>query len=235
MQKMLFNMKNCIHINGNNSDNRRSNITNSRGYKNNGRTFLNGYIAIYLPEHPRAFPNNGCVYEHILVAEKMLGRNLNKEECVHHINHDRTDNRKENLMVFKTSNDHIRFHGGGTPIKNEDGTYSTKSKFDYRFYYNNRTREDIDNNIKDIGSVIIKDKDLCPICKENLKSTSAQKCLSCYRKEMAINIPLKEELEKYIYNTPFTRIGKIFGVTDNSVRKWCKKYGLPFRKRDLIK
>ena len=36
-----------------------------------------------------------------------------------------------------------------------------------------------------------------------------------------------------IYKYPFTQIGKMFGVTDNTIRKWCKKYNLPFRRRDI--
>jgi len=32
----------------------------------------------------------------------------------------------------------------------------------------------------------------------------------------------------------FVNIGKLYGVSDNAVRKWCKYYGLPYRKRDII-
>ena len=233
MQKLLYNLKSCVDINGNNADNRKSNLVSLRGLKNNGKTFLNGYIAVYMPEHPRAFRINGCVYEHFLIAEQILGRQLKAEECVHHINHNRTDNRKENLMIFKTSKDHICFHGGGTPIKQDDGTYITESKFEFDYLYLNRTRKEIDNGIKDIGSVIIKNKNLCPICKENLKDIKAKQCLKCYRKQQMSNIPSKNELEMYIYDIPFVKIGEIFGVSDHTVRKWCKRYGLPSRKKDI--
>ena len=76
-------------------------------------------------------------------------------------------------------------------------------------------------------------KDLCPICNKNLKSINAKMCLECRNKENSKNIPPKEELEKLIYKYPFTKIGEMFGVTDNSVRKWCKKYELPYRKKDI--
>ena len=33
----------------------------------------------------------------------------------------------------------------------------------------------------------------------------------------------------------FTQVGKHFGVTDNSVRKWCKKYGLPIHTKELCR
>ena len=66
-----------------------------------------GYVCIYAPDHPRA--NGGAVFEHILVAEKKLGRPLRKGEVVHHINHVRDDNRPENLEVVKRGQ-HVKNH-----------------------------------------------------------------------------------------------------------------------------
>lgn len=47
------------------------------------------------------------------------------------------------------------------------------------------------------------------------------------------NKPSKEILENLIQNHSFVKIGKIYGVSDNAVRKWCKTYDLPFRRRDI--
>lgn len=55
---------------------------------------------------------DGYVMEHRLVVAMTLGRSLSRSECVHHINHDATDNRLENLMLFATNADHKRYEHG---------------------------------------------------------------------------------------------------------------------------
>gem|GEM_PF-5731867 len=33
----------------------------------------------------------------------------------------------------------------------------------------------------------------------------------------------------------FVSIGKSFSVSDNTIKKWCKAYNLPYRKSDIKK
>jgi very-short-patch-repair endonuclease len=54
-------------------------------------------------------------------------------------------------------------------------------------------------------------------------------------KQRKVNWPSKEELIELIKNEPFTTIAKRYGVSDRAVAKWCKRYGLPHRKKDINK
>lgn len=47
--------------------------------------------------------------------------------------------------------------------------------------------------------------------------------------------PSKEDLLKLILSKSFLEIGRIYGVSDNAIRKWCKQYNLPFRRKDIEK
>lgn len=67
-----------------------------------------GYVAIYFPDHPLCNAD-GYVMEHQLVMECVIGRHLLENECVHHINFIRNDNRKENLQLM-TKSEHMSYH-----------------------------------------------------------------------------------------------------------------------------
>jgi len=62
-----------------------------------------GYIQIYNTSGKSRIP------EHRLVMEKYLGRSLNKNELVHHINEIRDDNRIENLILLSIK-EHNNIH-----------------------------------------------------------------------------------------------------------------------------
>jgi hypothetical protein len=74
-----------------------------------GKINTNGYIHVSCPDHHRT-TKQGYVLEHILVMEKMLGRELISGEIVHHCNRDKADNRPYNLRLFKTMSEHLNYH-----------------------------------------------------------------------------------------------------------------------------
>lgn len=68
-----------------------------------------GYVRILRPEHPYANAQ-GYVLEHRLVFEEWLGRYLGESEVVHHIDGDRSNNARWNLMLFRSPRQHLDFH-----------------------------------------------------------------------------------------------------------------------------
>lgn len=66
-------------------------------------------MRIYEPGHPAA-TKSGWIFEHRWVVEQALGRFLEHDEHVHHLNHDRSDNRLENLKHM-TSCEHAAITG----------------------------------------------------------------------------------------------------------------------------
>ena len=62
----------------------------------------------------------------------------------------------------------------------------------------------------------------------------SKRCVSCSGKmQRVVERPSREELKQLIRTKPFQTIGKMYGVRDNSIRKWCDKYNLPRRKLDI--
>ena len=66
---------------------------------------------------------------------------------------------------------------------------------------------------KNCGKEVYRGNEYCPSCAAKLRRT--------------VERPNREELKCLIRTMPFTQIGKRFGVSDNSIRKWCKAEGLP--------
>lgn len=67
-------------------------------------------------------------------------------------------------------------------------------------------------------------------------SYNATRCSKCAGLKNQINIPIsKEELKKLIRVTSFVKIGEGFGVSDNTVRKWCDRYQLPRKATEIKK
>lgn len=82
-----------------------------------------GYILLNIPDHPQA--KKGWVQEHRVVVEKFIGRYLNPEEVVHHLDFDKENNKIDNLMIFPNQKAHMKFHtklaqfGLTNPIKRQ--------------------------------------------------------------------------------------------------------------------
>lgn len=81
-----------------------------------GGTCINhgGYKLVSAWWHPR-HNKDGYIAEHILIAESKIGRLLEDDEVVHHIDRDKLNNSPENLLVM-TNSEHISLHHKGLSI-----------------------------------------------------------------------------------------------------------------------
>lgn len=58
------------------------------------------------------------------------------------------------------------------------------------------------------------------------KSNRCNKCRGIFNRKY--DMPEREELKLLLKQGNFWEVSKIFGASDNTIRKWCKKYNLPF-------
>lgn len=76
-------------------------------------------------------------------------------------------------------------------------------------------------------------KRYCVDCGKEI-TEDALRCKACAGKQRITEKPVtRDELKKLIRTKPFTQIGKQFGVTDNAIKKWCLRYNLPSKKKDI--
>lgn len=177
---------------------------------------------------------------------------------LHHINGDNTDNRLENLQLLcpnchsqtenycganiknKNNNKNYYCRACGkeidkTPMLMCDECYEKLIHGEIEF---GTVKQNGKYTTKKYSSLIVKTKvkGICKICGGETSEKKIDVCDKCsHMLSRKVTWPDKETLGNLIKTTSFSRIGEMYGVTDNAVRKWCKSYGLPHRKRDIEK
>lgn len=65
-------------------------------------------------------------------------------------------------------------------------------------------------------------------------SKNAKRCIKCNALfKRKTKRPTREELKILIRINSFSALGKKYGISDNGIRKWCKSYNLPSKKKDI--
>lgn len=172
-----------------------------------------GYRLIHMPDHPAAFTSDnwkGFVYEHVMVAEKFLGRRLRAGEVCHHLDLNRANNRPENIIVLLRSQ-HNKIHAwlakGAPGVEHE------------RFKRIKEGKEEVSptheaNSCKNCGKPLEKGR----------KAYCSNKCRG--RRTRKVTWPTKAKLTAELEQMSYSAVGRKYGVSDNTVRKWAEKYKL---------
>lgn len=168
----------------------------------------NGYRLVYMPSHSRSYKKAnwaGWVYEHIVKAERCLGRPLRDNEEVHHLDFDRSNNQSSNLLVLEKSQ-HTKLH-------NWVSNCASLAKAIEQ------------NRMKTEKAKVIRE---CEVCSLQLDNTQKRFCsIECNGwSQRRCRRPTKTELAHLIEEMSWVAIGRKYGVSDNAVRKWARKYEL---------
>src|SRR6266853_713068 len=110
------------------------------------QTNNHGYIRVWKGYYSHARADvQGYVCEHILVAEKALGKSLPHDAEVHHIDENRANNLNVNLVICENHAYHGLLHhrmhilyAGGNP--NLHKICSSCKELKYQFQFGNRSR-----------------------------------------------------------------------------------------------
>lgn len=177
-----------------------------------------GYLLVWKPEHPRADKSGayeGYVYEHLLVAEKSIGRSIRQKEEVHHLDTNKVNNSPINLLVLEKEQ-HAKLH-----------SWLDKIEIDVPRAFTYKSNQDIDE--------VLRQCKRCRVCKLPI-STEAYCSKKCEAKKKRFiksgkkKRPSKKRLLSLLKRKSWVAIGKRYGVSDNAVRKWAKAYKIDVSK-----
>lgn len=155
-----------------------------------------------------------------------------------HINGSNTDNRLENLRILCPN-----CHSQTTSFRGRNqnrSAISEKREVEYRKFKETpaEMRGNLEPSLNEEGAETLHgtskfrkpiEQVVCPICQELFNKRKKQKYCSyeCKNVAASIKIPTYQDLiTAFEVHKNFLQVGKHFNVSDNSVRKWCTRYGI---------
>lgn len=154
---------------------------------------------------------NALTFHHIDPNLKQYG--ISENGVCHNIDKDITEVKKTILLC---ANCHAEVHAG---------LYSKKQLQNKQFF-----NEEV---IKKYKQEKEKKVYYCKDCGTEV-SKYANRCVKCQAlHQRKVKRPDRKQLKELIRKYPFVTIGKKYDVSDNTIRKWCKKENLPYRKKDI--
>lgn len=192
----------------------------------------NGYVQVYIGDDISKADITDYKYEHIVTAEKMLGRQLKEGEEVHHLDLNRSNNSPDNLLVLNGPM-HSKLHTWldknviipkpGYAERKELGCIrcvSCDNPIEYGKKYcskecSNKERSKV---FSDTG---------CAVCNNPIeigRKYCSQECSSTGPQfEHKYVHPDKETLKKLLWSKPTTKVAEELGVSDKAIEKIAKK------------
>lgn len=79
----------------------------------------------------------------------------------------------------------------------------------------------------------------CLDCGIMLSDYKAVRCKKCHNKNKRIKCKSqlykidRDKLKYLIKENSMLEVGRMFNISDNAVRKWCKKFNLPYKSREI--
>lgn len=194
--------------------------------------FFNGYVLRYQSNREGYGVYKNYYFEHILVAERNLGRPLRKGEVVHHLDCVKSNNNPKNILVLRSS-EHRRLH-----------EWLIRLKLNQHFpEVEYTTKIDVFGNSIPIAKI-----KRCKICKfplgKKTRMVCSSKCNKEYEKRYGVCLQgkanrdkakkreqksglTKEKLEKLLNKGySWVELGTKFGYSDNGLRKVAKRLGV---------
>lgn len=135
---------------------------------------------------------------------------------INHIDGKYRNNQKDNLEVLC-----LRCHGMTPNYKglNKEGR-SWRADYDQ---FNKVSKEELDNKLPKSR--------ICPDCGKE-KSSGSIRCIECHfsNPKEKINWPTDTDLQNMVLSDSMSGVAKVLGVSDNAVRKRCRRRGLKLDK-----